>query len=361
MRELISGQQTLHLLEWKQLEEEASGNDPVAWNNYGVALSRSRGQINKQKIKLLFERAAQADVVASRYNLAAMLPSKFNTAPEIIQQKLALLQKNVALGDIHSMVRLSEALYFVNRDDYVEDRLGLKRSLLKTAAASGDIDYIYIYGNELWKQTRAILEPVYLADAIAAFQQVDAAGDPRGAQALADILRNGNPSHKNVIDASGLKGSALEWYARAGDLGSITAHCAYGSNVFNSLKWIKLEDTSIPLIKAHFGSAAIVHENTPEVLERAISDLKICAVATKLPRREYLPFGEPALYSYKSRGARTALGNSVGYANLSLGILYGFGIVVPRDFDLATRYLTVAAETHGFPAAKDILNALPDF
>lgn len=97
------------------------------------------------------------------------------------------------------------------------------------------------------------------------------------------------------------------------------------------------------------------------MLERAISDLKQCAEATKLPRRLRLPFGEPALYAYKQQGPRTALFNSPGHASLSLGILYGFGIIVPRNHDLAVRYLTEAAETHKFPDAKSILNTLPDF
>lgn len=200
MRKLISGSQPMHLLEWQQLEKEADGNDPIAWNNYGVALQRSRNQGDKQKAKQLYERAAQAGVIAARYNLAQMLPNKFDTDPEIIQKHLDLLQENVALGDVHSMVALSRALYFVNRDAYVSDRLALKRSLLKTAAASGDTDFIYIYGNELWKQTSATEEPVFLTDAIVALQKVDAAGDPRGAKALGDILRDSNPRHRKSIE-----------------------------------------------------------------------------------------------------------------------------------------------------------------
>lgn len=361
MRALVSGVQPLELSIWQQLAKEAAADDPIAWNNYGVALWRSRTENSKPRAKALFERAAKAGVSAARYNLALMLPDKFKTNPEIIQKHLGLLQENVALGDIHSMVRLSEALYFANRDAYVKDRQGLKLTLLKTAAASGDTDYIYIYANELWKQVRGTADPALLLDVIPAFLQVDAADDPRGAEALAAILNSGNPKYEAPIAQSGLTGDTVSWYARAGDLGSITARCQYGNNLFRPHRFLELGDRSFPMIMAHFASAKIVHGTPPEVLERAISDLKRCAKATKLRRRPHRPFGDPALYAYKRQGPRPSLANSVGYANLNLGILYGFGIIVPQDRDLAIGYLTEAAEKHKFAAAKSILKILPDF
>lgn len=361
LREQISGTQQLALATWQQLAKNAEAEDPVAWNNYGVALWRSRISDGPQRAKIQFERAAKEGVIVARYNLALMLPNKFDTAPATVRKQLELLQKNVSKGDVHSMVQLSDALYFVNRDAYVDDRLALKRSLLKTAAASGDTDYIYIYGNELWRQTRGTDGPNFLKDAIEAFLTVDAAGDPRGAEALGSILRTKNPKYSKSIEQAGLTGDAFEWYARAGDLGSITARCAYGNNIFRSTRFLELNDTPLPIVKALFVSSADIQGRTPQMLERAVSDLKQCAKATGLPRRLHTPFGNPALYSSKSLGPRTALFNSPGHASLCLGILYGFGIVVKPDHDLAVHYLNEAIQTHGFTEAKAILNALPDW
>ncbi len=362
MRDIADAPNGMTPLDWERLTQAAGGSDPVSLNNYAVSLTRERRKGNRQKAMFLFEHAADSGLIAARYNLALYLPHKFDTDPAIIRRQIDLLQANVAQGDVHSMVLLARRLYFVNRADYVSDRPALIRELLARAAATGDSDYQIIYAKRLWDQVRGGADPMLLVPALQTLKQALPSQDARAAQTIAAILSNGNPAYENAIIQADLPHrDALEWLEQAGDQGAITARCSYGLQVFRAQRWLELDDTSFKLIKAHFSSAQTVYGNRPEVLERAISDLQHCAQATRLKWPPNPPFGSPALYRSKQKGSRISLANSPGHAHLTLGVLHGFGILLPRDRQKADFHLQQAFENHDISQANGLKNSLPDF
>jgi len=349
------------LPEWELLETGAANGDPVAMNNLGVALWRTRQR--KAQAQAWFEKAAAKGNVAARYNLALYLPDRHTTNPEIIRKRLHLLEQNVEAGDIPSMVALARALYFKNRDDYVPDRKELRRDLLRRAAATGDPDYLVTLGKTLWKDIRGGEDPALVGEALSALHAASKAGDPRGAETIAQILedRSGvvRPLSSALLDQIGITDDPLFWYATAADMGLVTAKCSYGFEVFNTRSWLRSPDMS--LIERHFRAGPDMLGNSPDILARAIAHLETCAANPKRsigPRR---PFGEPSLYAYKLRGTWTSMSTQPGWANITLGILHGYGIGVERDRDRALTYLDRAANAHDFSLAEQIMRNLPDF
>lgn len=345
--------------EWQRLEKDAAKGDPVAMNNLGVALWRSRQKADKDAARGWFEQAAERGDVAARYNLALMLPNRFDTEPEIIERRLSLLTQNVELGDIPSMVALAESLYFVNRDAYVADRKGTIRQLLKTAAATGDSDYLVIYGKTLWRGIRGSDDASPLIEALAALRLAYEKGDPRGAETMGDIMASGQSEIRAIVADADLETDPLLWYRRAGDMGLTSARCHHGLRLFRTGEWVRTPDMG--LIERHFRAGPAILGNDPEIVARAIDDLKHCADPPRRQSRPNRPFGAPSLYAFKLRGTWTSMANSPGWANITLGVLYGYGIGVPRDHERAVTYLDVAHEKHGFDLAKQIKLSLPAF
>ena len=358
-REAMTGRAPTSPQEYQTLEQAAEAGDPTAMNNLGVALWRSRKPGDKEAARALFEKAAAAGDIPARYNLALMLPDRFDTDPEIIQRRLALLRQNVDAGDIHSMVALAESLYYVNRDRFVDDREGMIRRLLRTAASSGDPDYLFIYGNTLWRQIRGEAENAGVTEALAALLLAWEKGEARGAEAIGDILSGGQPGLAAAVAHSGIETDPLLWYRRAGDAGLASARCHYGLKLFRTKEWIS--DPDMGLVERHFRAGPAVLGNDEEAVARAIADLEFCAQPPKRTRRPNPPFGEGSLYAYKLRGGWTAMVTEPGWANVVLGVLHGYGIAVPRDRTRAVRYLDIAADKHDFDVARALRDSLPDF
>lgn len=347
--------------EWNRLEVEAAKGDPVAMNNLGVAHWRTRG--GKDKAQTWFEKAAAKGDIPARYNLALTLPDKSKTDPEIIQRRLALLQQNVDAGDIPSMAALARSLYYKNREEFVPDREDRRRSLLRQAAASGDADYLATLGKVLWKDLRGGADPALVRETLMVLQQAYDKGDPRGAETIGDILSRAQPDIKAalppVLAETGIEPDALLWYQRAADMDLITARCEYGFEVFKTRDWTRNPDMS--LIERHFRAGPDVLGNSPKVISRAIAELETCAGNPKRTRSPKRPFGGPSLYAYKLRGTYTSMSNQAGWANMTLGVLHGYGITFERDRERAIQYLDIAIKDHGFTIASEIKAALPDF
>lgn len=92
---------------------------------------------------------------------------------------------------------------------------------------------------------------------------------------------------------SGLELDPLLWDRRAGDIGMVQAKCSHGLAVFRRADILANPDLS--RIETHFRAGPTILGTPPEVLGRAVSDLKTPAETIRLPRRETLPFGSPAL------------------------------------------------------------------
>ena len=115
------------------------------------------------------------------------------------------------------------------------------------------------------------------------------------------------------------------------------------------------------LIERHFRAGPAILGNAPEAVARAITDLEHCATKPRRKRRPNLPFGDPALHAYKLRGTWTSMSTQPGWANMTLGVLYGYGIGVERNRARALEFLTIAEEREDFKLAAEVKSALPDF
>ncbi|MFK7937806.1 MAG: hypothetical protein AB8B82_00385 [Roseovarius sp.] len=348
---------TLTKADWAILRQMAADEDPAAQNVLGVALRRNKA--TRDQARSLFELAAAKGEVGARYNLAVILPDKFRTDPKIIKQRLALLQANVALGDIPSVVELANSLAPINRTAYVPDRETRRRALYAQAAATGDADYLVIYGKALWKDIRGGADPAMIATALSALGQAYEAGDARGAETIGKIFAHGAPDVIDAVPADWTARNPLLWFRRAGDMGLPTARCAFGLELFRTGAWIRTADMS--LIERHFRAGPAILSNAPEDLQRALDDLEHCATDPKRLRRANPPFGQDTLYLYKQRGTYTSMSNQPGWANLTLGVIYGYGIGVARDRDRAYGYLDTAVTRDAFDIAAQVKAALPGF
>ena len=205
-----------------------------ATNNLGVVYLRGLGvERDRRRAIELFEDAVEKGVVAARYNLVLTLPNRNKTPDAVIERQLALLERNVALGDIPSHVLAAERLYYVNRERFVPDRKARKLELLEVAASSGDPDYIYQLGAEL--EVRAFVEEDagMMTRALRAYRSAYDKGRIRGAEALGSArqLRDWDtvPSRAEVLEKT-----ESEWTMIAAEGGSITAKCRHGLQRFRN-------------------------------------------------------------------------------------------------------------------------------
>jgi len=169
-------------------------------------------------------------------------------------------------------------------------------------------------------------------------------------------MDHGDPAIREALaQHSDLPRDPLLWYRRAGDMGLATARCQHGLTPPRTGAWAKQADMG--LIERHFRAGPSVLSESPEVVARALDDLKFCATHPKRSRRPNPPFGTPSLYAYKLRGTWTAMAGQADWAKITLGILYGYGIGVARDHARAVEYL----EASEFDLAADLKTALPGF
>jgi TPR repeat protein len=355
--EAVKARRKLNQDQWAVLRQEAEAGNPAAMNVLGVALRRNRE--TRDQAQALFERDAELGEVGARYNLAVILPDKFDTDPAIIKKRLELLQANVAHGDIPSMVELGNSLYYVNRDAFVQDRETLQHKLYAQAADTGDADYLVIYGKALWKDIRGGADPARVNPALAALKAAYEAGDPRGAETIGSILEGRTGGVIPAISPDWTERDPLIWYRHAGDMGLATARCALGLAVFRTGDWVRTADMS--LIERHFRAGPVILGNAHETVQRAMDDLEHCATSPKRKRRSNPPFGNETLYLYKQHGTYTSMSTQPGWANMTLGVLYGYGIGVERDRDRALGYLDIAANRENFTIATEVAATLPDF
>jgi len=135
-------------------------------------------------------------------------------------------------------------------------------------------------------------------------------------------MDHGDPAIREALaQHSDLPRDPLLWYRRAGDMGLATARCQHGLTLFRTGACAKQADMG--LIERHFRAGPAVLSESPEVVARALDDLKFCATHPKRSRRPNPPFGTPSLYAYKLRGTWTAMAGQADWAKITLGILYG--------------------------------------
>lgn len=342
--------------QWAWLETLARAGDPVAQNNLGVALSRSHIPPVEETPEHWFRLAATQKNIQARYNLAMDMPDRQNTDTAIVTEAITLLEANVALGDVPSMVALADRLHFANREAMVPNREALRRDLLAQAAASGDPDYLLRAGRTFWNDVRGSADPMLLLEAFGYLEAAFAAGDPRGAEIIGDIMANSDPALKPAKDASGLSRNPLVWLEQAAGMGLASAQCRYGLEMFQTLRWHSIADED--------GFSLFLRQYLVEQgydladLSRGRANLADCVTATRNQSGPNRPFGSPALYASKIRPTWTSLANSPAHAAMTLGVLHGYGITVERDLATAERYLLIARDGLEVSEAQDLLDRI---
>lgn len=322
-----------------------------AANNLGVLYLRGIGvERDRDRAIRFFETAVSKGVVAGRYNLVLTMPNRFKTPKDIIQRQLALLEKNVDLGDIPSHVLAAERLSYANREEFVPDRKTRKLALLQIAARTGDADYLYQYGKELEVEAFRQEDAGLMISALRAYRRAFDNGNMRGAEALGSARRIGEwdvePNRADVLEKS-----EAEWTLIAAESGSITAKCRHGNQRFDWMDELsgmlgepsRLQDRI---------DRYLAREN-PVSLATSIDYLQQCSRAKKLSFTASPPFGDVALYARKRRGSVTSLANSPEWANYYLGKLYALGLHVDEDIEKARAYLDQATEKGSF-AESDV-------
>lgn len=331
------------------------GNGEAA-NNLGVLNLRGIGQKRDRKRAVaLFEEAVEKGTAAGRYNLVLTMSNRFKTRKDLVERQIALLDQNIAEGDLPSRVLAAERLYFTNRDQFVPNRKSRKLDLLKSAALSGDPDYLYQYGKELEVQALDNEDATMMIRAFQAYREAFDRGNMRGAEALgsARSIRNwdAEPSREEALGKS-----ESEWTLIAAEAGSITAKCRYGNSQF---RWISdLTDTlSNP---SELTERVERYRSQVDMTfgEASIDFLKQCAKAKKLTWPTNPPFGDVALYASKRHGSVTSLANSPRWANYFLGQLHTIGLHVEKDFDKARAYFERAAKSGSFSGSKEWIEYL---
>lgn len=342
--------------QWAWLEAQARSGDPVAQNNLGVALSRSHIPPVEEPPEYWFRLAAAQGNIQARYNLALELPDRHDTDPAIVAEAIALLEANVALGDVPSMVALADSLYFVNREAMVPNREALRRDLLAQSAATGDRDYLLRAGRTIWNDVRGGADPMLLIDAFGYLEAALDAGDPRGAEIIGDIMANSDPALKPAKDASGLSRNPLDWLKQAAHMGLTSAQCRYGLEMFQTLRWRSIADEDVFSV---FLRQYLVEQGYGLVdLSGGRANLADCVTATRNRAGPNRPFGSPALYASKIRPTWTSLATSPAHAAMTLGVLHSYGITVERDVAKAERYLLIARDGLGLSEAQELLDRI---
>lgn len=317
----------------------------VAANNLGVLYLRGLGvKRNRERAIALFEGAVTKDIVAARYNLTLTMPNRFKTPKDLIRRQLALLDENIALGDIPSHVLAAQRLYYVNREEFVPDRQARKLALLATAAQTGDPDYLYQYGKELEVQAFEQDDVPTMILALRAYRDAFDRGDLRGAEALGaarSIQWDTTPSREEILERP-----ASEWTLIAAKGGRITAKCRHAQGRFRRLDQLA-EFLSEPSILNDRVDQHLDRENTVS-WTTSLAYLQECARAKKITFPPNPPFGDVALYARKRRGSVTALANSPEWANYYLGQLHALGLHVERDIEKARAHFDRAAKGKTF-------------
>lgn len=330
----------------------------AASNNLGVLYLRGMGaRRDRDGARALFETAAAKGVQAARYNLVLTMENRHKTADNIIKRQLALLDQNVALGDIPSHVLLARRLGFTNRDQFVPNREARKLELLETAAETGDADYIFQLGQELEVQAFVQEDPYMMIKALQAYRQVYDLGHMEGAEMLAaarHIRWNITPSRAEILEKS-----EDEWTLIAANAGRIAPKCRYGLIYFDRLPSLKqlTEDSD----EAEWQIERFRATDDVELAKLSVSFLEACAPAKRVKFGPNRPFGDVALYARKMRSGAIALVNSPPRARLALGKLYAFGIHVKKSKAEAIKHFRLLRRSDRARASAWIkyLNATP--
>ena len=316
-----------------------------ATNNLGVLNLRGIGvERDRERAIALFEEAVTKDVVAGRYNLVLTMPNRFKTPKDIIERQLALLDENIALGDIPSHVLGAERLYYVNREALVPDRETRKLALLEAAARTGDPHYLYQYGKELEVQAFKQNDAATMILALRAYRDAFDGGDLRGAEALGSarsVRWNATPSREEVLEKP-----ESEWTLIAAEGGIITAKCRHGNGRFDWLDELSEFLSEPSKLKAR--TDRYLEQDSPVPWTTSIAYLRECARAKKIVFPPNPPFGDVALYARKRRGSVPALVNSPEWATYHLGQLHALGLHVEKDTDEARAYFEHAAAGGSF-------------
>lgn len=349
--EWASSSQFPPMSEMQVLEDAAAAGNPVAQNNLAVVFLRSRRPGSSEQARTLLEAAAAQDLIQARFNLVLTMPNKFDTDPAIIRRQIDLLEANVRAGDVHSMVLLATRLYFVNRDDYVNDRLGYRLTLYETAAQSGDPDYIYQYGHRIWEDYRRD-HPADLVMAAKMFVQAAGLGEPRGAHALGEMLaEEGMQDVVAYLISEDLPVSPLFWYDQAAAGGLRASACAYGRFVFAGLTrdepdlsflnsywlWVRAELSTIP----------------DQTLRQGLAHLDDCGTLRQQRAGPSRVFGEEALYRTKIRGTWPGSHGWAGQADRVHGLILGFGL--DQDLVRSRAYFERARDVHDVSGVDGIM------
>lgn len=349
--EWASSSQSPPLNEMRILEDAAASGNPVAQNNLAVIYLRSRRPGSVEQARALLEEAAAQNLVQARFNLALTMPNKFDTDPAVIRRQIDLLEANVRAGDVHSMVLLATRLYFVNRDAYVDDRIDYRLSLYETAALTGDPDYIYQYGHQIWQDYRHD-HPADMITATKMFVQAAALGEPRGAYGLGQILEDADSQDVVAyLVSENLPVSPLYWYDQGAAGGLRASACAYGRFVFAD---ITRGEPKAPTLSSYQTWVQDELSNIPDqTIRQGLVHLDDCG--TLRPRRAgpSRVFGEESLYRTKMRGTWPGTHGWAGQADRVHGLILGFGAV--QDQPQARAYLERARDVHGVSGVGGIL------
>ncbi|HKK84678.1 MAG TPA: hypothetical protein VJ942_04055 [Roseovarius sp.] len=101
-------------------------------------------------------------------------------------------------------------------------------------------------------------------------------------------MDHGDPAIREALaQHSDLPRDPLLWYRRAGDMGLATARCQHGLTLFRTGAWAKQADMG--LIERHFRAGPAVLSESPEVVARALDDLKFCAPTPNAAAGPILP------------------------------------------------------------------------
>lgn len=346
------GDQFPPALDIEILEAAAAAGDPVAQNNLAVILLRSRTSGARARADQLLEDAASQGLIQARYNIAHLIPHRFNTDPALVARQIDLLRQNAEAGDPHSMALLAARLRFVNRDAYVEDRLAYQLSLLETAARTGDPDYMLQYGAEMWDRIRNLhpddhgperaAEMRRIADVLLAVHDT---GEPRAAVLLAEMLRERNvhvlAAHLNAL---GHPTTRLEWLDRAALAGMGYAQCHFARTVLTSVSEQDLQTADPVQIRTGIITNALPFRD--RVIQQALDHAASCATPPARAPDASRAFGEDALYRAKFRGTWPAMLDSRAEADILLGVMAALGIFARPDPVVARFHMLRASDMH---------------
>ena len=317
-----------------------------AQNNLGVV--RLRGldgdRDRDEGIRLLQSAEAQGHPVAG-YNLARLAENRHKTPLSDVAVTLDRLAPLVEQGDPHAAAEMARHLYFNNRAELVDQIEERRIALYRTAAASGDPTYQYLYARELWKSAQSEDFDVMRA-AVSAMQIAAKAGEPRAMLHMGDMHWQSRQAFKDSFVEGYPGGDRYAWWSRGADAGEPAAACRYAMNIFRPLK------ANTEPLPVHDGPRPELDAQT----RLALTYLQTCSEVGKRPRRANPVFGNPALYLGRRFGGFESLDSSKSSALLYLGLLRLEGRLIERDAALGRMLLEAASDDQ--PLASDILRSM---